>query len=60
MVAINFSTEAVSVRVIGDVGKKTEYDLIAAHGYLQELDPAILTEDITETILKALKEGVEK
>ena len=49
-----------AVRVIGEVGKGTEYDLIAAQGYLKELDPAIPTEDITETVLETLKKSIEK
>ncbi len=38
-------------RAIGDVGRATEYDLIAEKGYLGKLDPPVDCEDITAAIV---------
>ncbi|MBI2434006.1 MAG: hypothetical protein HYV26_14170 [Candidatus Hydrogenedentes bacterium] len=41
-----------AVRVISKVGKESDYDLIAATGYLGSLEPPIPADDITDLILK--------
>ncbi len=43
------------VNVVSEVGESSDYDLIAALGYLGGLDPSIPAEDITETVLEALE-----
>jgi hypothetical protein len=45
-----------AVRAISEVGQNTEYDLIAAEGYLGSLEPAIEAEDITDLVLDQLEE----
>ncbi|MCC6696348.1 MAG: hypothetical protein IT365_12020 [Candidatus Hydrogenedentes bacterium] len=49
-----------SARAIAQVGQDTEYDLIAAQGYLGSLKPAIPAEDITKLILKQLEQSLTK
>ena len=51
-----------AVRLISEVGKESEYDLIAASGYLGSLEPPIPAEDITGLILAKVegKDGKEK
>lgn len=49
-----------SARAIAQVGQDTEYDLIAAQGYLGSLKPAIPAEDITKLILEQLEEPKTK
>lgn len=49
-----------TTRAIAQVGQDTEYDLIAAQGYLGSLQPAIAADDITELILKQLEGDVAK
>ncbi len=44
-----------AVRIVAQVGQESEYDLIAAEGYLGSLEPAIPADDITKLILKAMK-----
>jgi hypothetical protein len=44
-----------ATRAISQVGQDTEYDLIAAEGYLGSLEPAIPAEDITDLILDVLE-----
>jgi len=44
-----------TTRAISQVGQNTDYDLIAAQGYLGGLEPAIAAEDITDLILKELE-----
>ncbi|GMV99468.1 MAG: hypothetical protein AMXMBFR84_06070 [Candidatus Hydrogenedentota bacterium] len=44
-----------AVKAIATVGKDSEYDLIAASGYLGKLEPAITATDITELVLEAIK-----
>lgn len=41
---------------ISAVAEDSDYDLIAADGYLDGLKPAIASVDITESVLKKLKE----
>ena len=43
------------VRSISQVGQKTEYDLIAARGYLSSLDSPIHAEDVTKLLLENLQ-----
>ncbi len=45
-----------AVGVIADVGKETEYDLIAAAGYLGSLDPPIAADDVTALVLEVLEQ----
>jgi len=45
-----------AVRVISQVGQETDYDLIAASGYLGSLEPPIPADDITDMILKKIEE----
>lgn len=42
-------------RAIADVGRATEYDLIAEKGYLGKLDPPVDCEDITAAIIDRIK-----
>ena len=49
-----------AVRSIAKVGEDTEYDLIASHGYLGSLDPAIPADDITDHVVKAMKDDIKK
>lgn len=49
-----------TTRAIAQVGQDTEYDLIAAHGYLGSLKPPIAADDITDLILKQLDGDVAK
>ena len=44
------------VRAISEVGKATDYDFIAAAGYLGSLEPAIAADDVTGLVLAKLKE----
>jgi len=44
------------VRTIREMGSKTDYDLIAAQGYLGGLDPPIPANDITEDVIEAMVE----
>ena len=41
-----------AVKLISQVGKESDYDLIAATGYLGSLEPPIPADDITDVILK--------
>jgi len=45
-----------AVRAIIRFGEKSDYDLIAQAGYLGSLDPAIPDDDVTDRVLKMLKE----
>ncbi len=45
------------VKAISQVGQETEYDLIAAHGYLGGLKPPIPAEDITPLILEVMNKS---
>ena len=45
-----------AVSVIAEVGKESEYDLIAAAGYLGSLDPPIAADDVTALVLEVLEE----
>lgn len=45
-----------AVRLISQVGKESEYDLIAATGYLGSLEPPIPADDITDVILKKFED----
>lgn len=45
-----------AVRLISEVGQESEYDLIAAKGYLGSLDPPIQADDVTDLVLKKLNE----
>ena len=42
-------------RAIADVGRATEYDLIAEKGYLGKLDPPVACEDITAAVIDRIK-----
>lgn len=46
-----------AVRLIAEVGRETDYDLISAQGYLGELDPPVEADDITELVLARLDDG---
>lgn len=43
------------VRAISDVGKATDYDFIAAAGYLDGLETPIAADDVTHLVLDKLK-----
>lgn len=45
-----------SQEAINAVGQETDYDLICEDGYLDALEPAIPSDDITEKILEKLEE----
>jgi hypothetical protein len=45
-----------AVRAIAEVGDETEYDLIAAHGYLGSLNPAVPAVDITKDVIEVVEE----
>lgn len=49
-----------AVRAIAEVGQETDYDLIAASGYLASLEPAISAEDVTELVLDKLSPEKKK
>lgn len=49
-----------AVRTIAQVGQETDFDLIAAEGYLGSIEPAIPAEDVTELVLKAMKSNEKK
>jgi hypothetical protein len=49
-----------AVRTIAQVGQESEYDLIAAEGYLGSLEPAIPADDITELVLKTMEQNQKK
>lgn len=42
-------------RLIKEVGEESSYDLIAADGYLDTMDPAIEAKDVTELVLEKLQ-----
>lgn len=48
-----------ATRAIAEIGQSTDYDLIAVHGYLATLTPAIPAEDVTKLVLDRL-EGSSK
>ena len=52
-ILVNKANES-AVRAISSVGSETDYDLIVVKGYLEELEPPIETEDITELALAKL------
>lgn len=43
------------VKALGHVGEKSDYDLICANGYLKSLDPPVASDDLTETVIKAME-----
>ena len=45
-----------SKQAIAEVGKESDYDLICEDGYLDELEPAIPSVDVTESVLEKLEE----
>jgi hypothetical protein len=49
-----------AVKTIAQVGQESEYDLIAAEGYLGSLEPAIPADDITELVLKTMKQNQKR
>lgn len=49
-----------AVKLISQVGKESDYDLIAATGYLGSLEPPIPADDITDVILKKFEGGSGK
>ncbi|MFO7975791.1 MAG: hypothetical protein R6V12_14285 [Candidatus Hydrogenedentota bacterium] len=49
-----------AVKTIAQVGQESEYDLIAAEGYLGSLEPAIPAEDITDLVLETMKQNQKK
>lgn len=49
-----------AVRTIAQVGAESEYDLIAAEGYLGSLEPAIPADDITELVIKTMEQNQKK
>ena len=48
-----------AVRTIAKVGEETEYDFIAARGYLGSLKQPISADDITKDVIKALDKEEE-
>lgn len=46
-----------AVQAISSFGKDTEFDLIAAEGYLESLSPAIPSENVTKMVIKTMDEG---
>lgn len=46
------------VKAISQVGQETEYDLIAAQGYLGGLKPPIPAEDITKQVLETMNKSI--
>lgn len=42
-------------RLIKEVGEESSYDLIAADGYLDTMEPAIEADDVTELVLEKLQ-----
>jgi len=42
-------------KLIKEVGEETTFDLIVADGYLESLEPAIPSEDVTDLVLEKLK-----
>ena len=42
------------------MGQESEYDLIAAEGYLGGLEPAIPADDVTELVIKTMQENLKK
>lgn len=42
-------------KLIKEVGEETSYDLIVADGYLESIEPAIPSEDVTDLVLEKLK-----
>jgi hypothetical protein len=46
-----------AVRVIVEVGQESEYDLVAAKGYLSALEQPIEAPDLTEVVLARLRGG---
>ena len=49
-----------AVRTIAQVGQESEYDLIAAEGYLGGLEPAIPADDVTERGIRTMQENRKK
>lgn len=49
-----------AVRAIAEVGQENQYDLIAAHGYLNTLEPPIQSDDITKLVLEKLTNKKKK
>lgn len=47
------------IRSITEVGHETDYDFVAAEGYLGGLNPAIPADDITELVAKALEDALK-
>lgn len=43
-----------AARAISQTGQETDYDLIAANGYLASLKPAITAKDITQLVIKSM------
>ena len=43
-----------ALRAISNVAAETDYDLIAEQGYLENLDPPIGSQDITELVVSKL------
>ena len=52
-ILINNASEH-AVRVISQVGEETEHDLIAAMGYLGDLETPIVAENLTDLVLEKL------
>lgn len=48
-----------AVGLIAKVGQETDYDLIAAEGYLASVNPDIKPTDVTKKVLKALAKNSE-
>ncbi len=47
-----------AVKAISQVGQETEYDLIAAAGYLGSLKPPIHADDITQLVIETMKKSI--
>jgi hypothetical protein len=48
-----------AVKAISQVGQETEYDLIAAQGYLGSLKPPIPADDITQLVLETMNKTLD-
>ncbi len=45
-----------ALEAVGEVGGETDYDLIAAKGYLGDLDPPITSDDVTDSVLEKVED----
>ncbi len=48
-----------SIKAIGKLAEESDYDLIAASGYLGSLKPAVPAVDVTDKVIKVITENLE-